>query len=145
LLEEGLLASLGLFLVCSEVLWLRDLLNLLRLYTRDVDLVGCGDDVSGVDSSERDAVDLEGPGDEQDTLVEGLEEDDALASESAGQENQNGAGLQRLSWRPRADGLADLEITTLAVGADKSPCGEIPEFPPYSQAIASDHLEVHPV
>lgn len=87
---------------------MRDLLDLLLVQARDVDLVGGGDDVSGVDASQGNAVDLEGAGDEQNTLVEGLEEDDALAAEAAGEKDQDGAGLERLPGRPGADGLADL-------------------------------------
>lgn len=108
LLEERLLAGLLLGLLRGEVLGLRDLLNLGLVDPGKVDLQGCGDDVSRVDAAEGDAVDLEGPGDEQDTLVEVLEEDDTLAAEAAGEQNQDGAGLERGARGPRADGLADL-------------------------------------
>lgn len=87
---------------------MRDLLNLLLVEARDVDLVGCGDDVAGVDATEGDAVDLEGAGDEEDTLVEGLQEDDALATEATSEQDQDGAGLEGLAGSPGADGLADL-------------------------------------
>lgn len=114
LLEEGLFASLILGLLGGEVLGLGDLLDLGLVQTGDVHLVGGGDDVSGVDSSQRNAVDLEGAGDEEDTLVEGLEEDDALATEATSKDNQDGTGLKRLTRGPGANGLADLRREELA-------------------------------
>jgi hypothetical protein len=109
LLEESLLASLLLGLLGGEVLGLRNLLDLLGVETRDIDLHGGGDDVAGVDPAQGNAVDLEGTGNEEDTLVEGLEEHDALAAEASGEEDQDGTGLQRAARSPGADGLADLE------------------------------------
>jgi len=108
LLEESLLTSLLLGLLGGEVLGLRDLLNLLLVEARDVDLVRGSDDVSGVDSSERDTVDLEGAGDEEDTLVEGLQEDDTLATEAASEEDEDSTGLKGLARSPRSDSLANL-------------------------------------
>lgn len=108
LLEEGLLAGLLLGLLGGEVLGLRDLLDLLLIEARDVDLVGSGDDVSGVDSAEGNTVDLEGAGDEEDALVKGLQEDDTLATETASEEDEDSAGLEGLAGSPRSDGLADL-------------------------------------
>jgi len=87
---------------------LSDLLDLLLVEAGDVDLVGGGDDVSGVDAAQGDTVDLEGAGDEENTLVEVLEEDNALAAESASEKDQDGAGLQRLAGSPSTGGLADL-------------------------------------
>lgn len=111
LLEESLGASLLLGLLGGEVLGLRNLLNLGGVEAGHVDLVGSGDDVAGVDSSQGNAVDLEGTGDEQDTLVESLEKDDTLAAEAAGEQDQDGAGLESLSGGPRSDGLANLLIS----------------------------------
>lgn len=108
LLEESLLTSLLLGLLSDEVLGLSDLLDLLVVDSGQVNLLGCGDDVSGVDPAQRHTVDLEGAGDEEDTLVEVLQEDDALATEAASEEDQDGAGLEGLAWLPSADGLADL-------------------------------------
>lgn len=108
LLEESLLANLLLGLVGGEVLGLRDLLDLLGVEAGDVDLERGGDNVARVDPAQGNAVDLEGAGDEEDALVEGLEEDDALAAEAAGNEDQDGAGLQGLAGSPGAEGLADL-------------------------------------
>lgn len=117
LLEESLLTSLLLGLLGGEVLGLRNLLNLLLVQTRDVDLVRGGDDVSGVDPSQGNAVDLEGTSDEEDTLVEGLQENDALATESTSEEDEDGTGLKRLSGSPGADGLADLLNTGVSTTA----------------------------
>jgi len=41
-------------------------------------------------------------------LVERLEEDHALATEAAGEQDQDGTGLQRLPRVPGTDGFADL-------------------------------------
>lgn len=87
---------------------MRDLLDLLLIEAGDVDLVGSGDDVSGVDSAEGNTVDLEGAGDEEDALVKGLQEDDTLATETASEEDEDSAGLEGLAGSPRSDGLADL-------------------------------------
>lgn len=70
--------------------------------------MGCGDDVSGVDSAQGNTVDLEGAGDQEDTLVEGLQENDALATEATSEEDQDGTGLEGLARSPSADRLADL-------------------------------------
>lgn len=108
LLEESLLASLLLGLLSNEVLGLSNLLDLLVVDSGQVNLLGCGDDVSGVDPAQGHAVDLEGTGNEEDTLVEVLQEDDALATETASEEDQDGAGLEGLARLPSAGGLADL-------------------------------------
>lgn len=108
LLEESLLASLLLGLLANKVLGLGDLVNLGGVNTGQVDLLGGGNDVAGVDSAQRHAVDLEGAGDEEDTLVEGLEENDALAAEATGEQDQDSTRLQGLAGLPSADGLADL-------------------------------------
>lgn len=108
LLEESLLASLLLGLLANEVLGLSNLIDLLGIDASQVDLLGGGDDVASVDPPQRNTVDLEGAGDEEDTLVEGLEEDDALATETTSEQDQDRAGLEGLAWLPGADGLADL-------------------------------------
>ena len=108
LLEEGLLTGLLLLLLADEVLGLGDLLDLLGVKAGDVDLVRGRDDVAGVDPAEGHAVDLEGTRDEKDTLVEGLEEDDALAAEAAGEQDQDRTGLEGRAGAPGADSLAGL-------------------------------------
>ena len=82
--------------------------NLALVETVQVNLVGGGDDVSRIDSSQGNTVDLEGAGNEEDTLVEGLQEDNALAPEAASEESEDGAGLEGFSRGPRTDGLAGL-------------------------------------
>ena len=108
LLEESLLGLLLSLLVLGEVSGSGDLLNRLGVNTGDVDTLGGGNNVAGVHATERDTVDLERTGDKEDTLVEGLEEDDTLAAEAAGEDDQDGTGLERLPGSPGADGLADL-------------------------------------
>lgn len=117
LLEERLLTGLLLGLLADKVLGLGDLVDLLGVDAGQVDLLGGGDDVSGVDSSQGDAVDLEGASDEQDTLVEGLEEDDTLAAEATGEKDQDSAGLQSVPWLPGANGLADLTGRSLSLAS----------------------------
>lgn len=108
LLEERLLAGLLLRLLCGEVVRCRDLLDLLGVHAGQVDLLGCRNDVLGVHSPQRHAVDLEGAGDQEQALVERLKENDTLAAEAASNEDEDRAGLEGLARGPRADGLADL-------------------------------------
>lgn len=61
-----------------------------------------------VHPSERNTVDLEGTGDEENTLGEVLKEDDTLATEAAGQEDQDSTGLEAFPDLRWADGLASL-------------------------------------
>lgn len=110
LLEESILARLLLLLLTDEVLRLGDLLDLLSIYAGNIDLVGCRNDVAGVDSSEGDTVDLEGAGDEENTLVEGLEKNDALAPETTSEKDEDGTGLEGRSGGPGAESLADLKV-----------------------------------
>ena len=85
---------LGLLLP-GKVLVARDLLDGRLLDAADVDLCPGSNDVAGVDAAERNTVDLEWTGDEEDSLGEVLEEDDALATEAAGEENEDGTRLER--------------------------------------------------
>lgn len=113
LLEESVLASLVLNLVASEVLGLGDLLDLLLVQTSNVNLDGCGNDVTGVHTAQGNTVDLEGASDQKDTLLEGLDEDNTLATEAASKQDQDGTGLKGLARSPSADGLADLQMIEL--------------------------------
>lgn len=118
LLEEGLLAVLLGLLLPGEVGVAGDLLNDGRLNAGNVNLGPGGDNVAGVDASDGNTVDLEGTGDEENTLVKSLEEDNTLATETTGKEDQDGTGLEggaRLVW---ADSLADLRLSVL-VGAQE--------------------------
>ncbi|KAH3665050.1 hypothetical protein OGATHE_003865 [Ogataea polymorpha] len=52
---------------------------------------GGGNDVSGVDSSQRNTVDLEWAGNKKGVVLKVLQVDNPLASESSSKKNQNGA------------------------------------------------------
>lgn len=109
LLEEGLLTLLLSAPVTSEELIRRSLLYRGAINAGKVDLGGCGDDVAGVDSAEGNTVDLEGAGNEEDALGEGLEEDHTLATVAAGEEDQDGTRLERCARLVGALGLAGLK------------------------------------
>ena len=108
LLEESLLTSLVRLLLPGEVRVAGNLVNNTRVNAADVDLCPGGDNVAGVDTSERNTVDLERTGDEEYTLVEGLQENDTLSTEATGEENENGTGLERGARLVWTDSLADL-------------------------------------
>lgn len=108
LLEESLLRLLLGLLLLGEVIGSSDLLEGLGVNTGDVDALGGGDHIAGVDTAEGNAVDLEGAGDEENTLVEVLEEDDTLATEAASEEDEDGTGLEGLADLSGADRLANL-------------------------------------
>jgi hypothetical protein len=108
LLEESLLGLLLGLLLLGEVLRGGDLLDGLGVDTGDVDALGGGDHVAGVDTAEGNAVDLEGSGDEEDTLLEVLEEDDTLATEATSEEDQDGTGLEALADLGGTQSLANL-------------------------------------
>ena len=92
LFEELLLALLLLALFPSEVLVTSYFINLLLINAGEIDLVGCGNNVAGVDSSERNTVDFEWTCDEENTLLECLEENDTFAAESTSKEDEDSAG-----------------------------------------------------
>jgi hypothetical protein len=108
LLEEGLLGLLLGLLLLGEVAGGGDLLDDGAVNTADVDAGAGGNDVAGVHPSEGDTVDLEGAGNEENTLVEVLEENDTLATEATGEEDQDSTGLEGLPDLSGADSLADL-------------------------------------
>ena len=93
MLEEGFLAGLVLSLGSNEVLSLGDFPQFFGIKSRDVYLGRCGDDEGGIDSAERNAVELVGAGNEEGTLVEGLEKDNTFATEATGKEDQHRARL----------------------------------------------------
>lgn len=109
LLEESLLGALlvGL-LVASKVVRVGDLLEGLAVEAVDGDGGAGGDHVAGIDAAERDTVDLEGTGDQEDTLVEGLEENDTLATEAASEKDEDGTGLEGSAGLVRVLSLAGL-------------------------------------
>ena len=110
LLEELVLTLLLVALLTSKVLVTGYLIDLSLVKTGEVDLVGSGNNVAGVNSAEWDTVDLEWTSDEEDTLCEVLEEDDTLATETTSEEDKDGSWGKGGSWSGGSDGLADLEI-----------------------------------
>lgn len=113
LLEESLLALLVVGLLLGEVLVRGHLLELGRVNAGNVNLLGGSDHVAGVDSSERNTVDLEGTGDKENSLREGLEENDTLATETTSEEDQDSTGDEGCAWSRGSDGLADLRVKML--------------------------------
>ena len=96
LVEEGVLAALLVrLLVPRKVLWLADLLYRLRVDAVDSNRGRSGDDIASVDASDRYAVDFEGAGYEENALVEDFEEDDTLAAEATGEQDEDGTRLER--------------------------------------------------
>lgn len=108
MLEESILSGLLGLLILSEVARLAGLLQHILAHARNIHLGRGRNDVSGVDPSERNAVDFEGTGDEENTLLEVLQENNTLAAETASKEDDDGAGSERGSDLSRADGLASL-------------------------------------
>lgn len=107
LLEEGLLA-LALLLLARPVRVLARAVQHLVVHARDVDDRLGRNDVAVVDAAQRHTVGFVGAGDEEDALRELAEENDVLAAEAAGEEDQDGAGLERLAvfgWLGRLAGL----------------------------------------
>lgn len=109
LLEESILARLVCGLVLGEVTLLGGLLQDTLIDTLDVDSGRGSDDIAGVYSSQRNAVNLEGTGDEEDTLGKVLEENDTLATEATSEEDDDGTGLEGSTGLRRASSLASLE------------------------------------
>jgi len=127
LLEESLLGLLLGGLVLGEVLRSRDLLKSGLINTADVDALAGGDHIAGVHTAEGNTVDLEGTGNEENTLVEVLEEDDTLATEAASEEDQNGTGLEGFPELGGTDSLADLLHRNIHVRTLFSEDRSIPE------------------
>jgi hypothetical protein len=110
LLEERVLTRLVGSLVLGEVVACAGLLQNLLVYALQIDLGRGGNDIAGVYSSQGNTVDFEGTSNEEDTLLEVLEDDDALATEATGKEDDDGAGLEGLADLCRADRLAGLGL-----------------------------------
>jgi hypothetical protein len=68
LLEELLLSLLFVTLLSRKVLVTSNLIDLLRVNARQIDLLGSGDNITRVDSSQRNTVNLEGTGNEKHAL-----------------------------------------------------------------------------
>jgi hypothetical protein len=108
-IEEFLLLGLLGLLLLGEVL----VVELVQsLNTGQVDLGGGGNDVSGVDSAEWDTVDLEWSADEEETVGEWLEVDNTLATEAAGEDDEDGSWLKRRTesgWSLCLTGLFEIQ------------------------------------
>lgn len=99
-------------------------LFLIYLDVGDVQLGGGGDNVSLVDATERDAVELEGTSDEQKTAVKLLQEDDALAAVATSQEDKNGTGGDALAKSSLLGRLAgDLGLRNILSGVEARSLG----------------------
>ncbi len=110
-----LLRLLGLLPI--KVALLGHLVHRSLVHTVEVDLDAGRDHVSGVDSSQGNAVHFEGSGHEQHPLRDVPEEDDALAAKAAGQEDEDGAGGERgteLGW-PNCLADLDVEVSSLHI------------------------------
>lgn len=122
---ELLLAGLLFLLLPGEVL----VVELGDVNAGDVDLGGGGDHVAGIDAADWDTVDLEGTGDEKNAVGEGLEVDDALSTEAASEDDEDGAGDERGAEVGWARSLASLQFRQSQVPAiSRSP--NPPAFPP---------------
>ena len=108
LLEECLLSLLLLTSLPCKVFRLSYLINLLLINTGQIDFVRCSDDIAGIDTAERNTVDLEWASDEENTLFEGFQENDTLATETTSEEDENSARSKSWSGSRGSDGFADL-------------------------------------
>ena len=115
LLEESILARLVCGLVLGEVALLGGLLQDTLIDTLDVDGGRGSNDIAGVYSSQRNAVNLEGTGDEENTLGKVLEENDTLAAETTGEEDDDGTGLEGGTGLRRANTLTGLDSMLASV------------------------------
>ena len=109
LTEKCLLPFLLRRLIPSKIPLLPHLLNHLLIDPFQLHLRTRSDNVSRIYSSEWYAIDFEGAGDEKHALWEVLEEDDALAAETAGEEDEDAAGLEGVARAGGVDGFADLD------------------------------------
>jgi len=89
LIELLLLGFLGL-LVLSKVF----LVKLIQLNAGDVNDSGGCNNVAGVNTAEGNTVELEGASNEDDTAREGFQVDDALSTESTGEDDEDCTGLE---------------------------------------------------
>ena len=110
LLEESILARLVCGLVLGEVALLGGLVQDRLVDTLDVDGGGGSDDIAGVYAAQRNAVNLEGTGDEENTLGKVLEDNDTLATETTSEEDDDGTGLEGGADLRGAGSLTGLEF-----------------------------------
>lgn len=115
LLEESILSGLVRGLVLGEVTLLRGLLQNTLINTLDVDGGGGSNDIAGVYAAQGNAVNLEGTGDEENTLGKVLEDNDTLATEATSEEDDDGTGLEGSTRLSRASSLTGLEYMSAMV------------------------------
>jgi hypothetical protein len=96
LLKERIL-TLALFLLARPVLVLAHAVQNFGVEVRDIDRCAGRDYVAVVDAAQRDAIGLERSGDQEDALVELAQQNDALAGEATGEEDEDCARLERLA------------------------------------------------
>lgn len=108
LLEEGLFPTLILFLLPRKISLLAHLLHRILVDTLQIHLYGRCDDIARIDPPQRNAIDFERTGDQEDALREVFEEYDALAAETAGEEDEDSTGHERRTWTGGFDRFADL-------------------------------------
>ena len=104
-------------LVLGEVTLLGGLLQDSLVDTLDVDGGGGSDDIAGVYAAQRNAVNLEGTGDEENTLGKVLEDNDTLATETTSEEDDDGTGLEGGADLRGAGSLTGLEFMLARVHA----------------------------
>jgi len=105
LVEEVSLGLLGLWSLLSG-----KVLNVVlgNINTRNRHLGGGGNDVTGVDSSQWNTVDLERTGDQQGVVLQLLQEDNSLTSETTSQQDQDGTWNDRGTQLVWVSGLSGL-------------------------------------
>ena len=90
MLEKLFLSVLLVALLPREVLLSGNLLNLRLVKTRDINLLGCGNNVAGINSSEGNTIDLEWTSNKKNTLREMVQKDDTLSTETTREKDENG-------------------------------------------------------
>lgn len=103
---ESILVTLLLRLLLGEV----GVVELAHINTRDIDLGRGSNDVSSVDSADWNTIDLERTGNEEDTLVEVLQQNDALSTVSTSEDDKNGTRLEGWAEGSWPSGLAGLVV-----------------------------------
>lgn len=116
LLEKSLLSFLVLLLLSRKVAFPSDLLDCLLVDPLQIHSCGRRDDVSSVHSSKGNAIHFERACDEEDALRKVFEEDDALAAETASEEDKDGAGFEAGAGPGGSYRFADLVIECMLDG-----------------------------
>ena len=109
LLKECIFA-LALLLLARPVLVLAHAVQDLGVEVRDIDRCTGRDYIAVVNATQGNAVGLEGTGDQENTLRELTQEDNALAGEATGEEDQDGTRLEGITVFGGVSGLAGLVL-----------------------------------